>query len=278
MNGTSVIIRAKDEAASIGRTLDLLAAQSRPPDEVIVVDSGSADATPVLAAERGARVIGIPAETFTFGGALNTGCAAASAEVIVALSAHAFPTDPGWLERISAAMDGDDVACACGQVYGPDGDSLRGPVRQDAALARRQPTWGYTNSAGAFRADLWRDYPFREDMPGTEDKDWALHWLDEGWACLVDPALLVDHDHSKDSLREQFERARRERIGYLMMLGDTAAFGPRDLLREWWSERESYGSVWRARLSHRRGARLLGDYAARRQMQNARASTARREP
>ena len=100
----SVIIRAKDEAANIGRTLRLLACQSRVPDEVIVVDSGSSDGTPEIAGRAGAQVIEIPAESFTFGGALNTGCKAASGDLLVALSAHAFPTQRDWIARLVAAM------------------------------------------------------------------------------------------------------------------------------------------------------------------------------
>jgi hypothetical protein len=33
------------------------------------------------------------------------------------------------------------------------------------------------------------------------------------------------------------------------------------MLREWWTDQDSYRSRSRARLSHRRAARLLGRYA-----------------
>src|SRR5258708_15018719 len=56
----SVIIRARDEAASIGRCLALLAAQGTAGGvEAIVVDSGSRDATTEIARDRGARVIAL---------------------------------------------------------------------------------------------------------------------------------------------------------------------------------------------------------------------------
>src|SRR3954469_13362276 len=72
----SVVIRAKDEADSIGHTLDLLQRQTVE-CELIVVDSGSTDGTPDIARERGAKLIEISAAGFTFGGSLNTGTEAA---------------------------------------------------------------------------------------------------------------------------------------------------------------------------------------------------------
>jgi glycosyltransferase involved in cell wall biosynthesis len=260
MTSVSVIVRAKDEAASIGRVLDLVRDQDGPPAEVIVVDSGSRDETREIARARGARVIEIPAESFTFGGALNTGCAEARGELLVALSAHAFPRDRGWLGRLLEPFADPQVACAAGDRYGPDGEPLARRVVQDAALLHANPYWGYTSSAGAFRAELWRAHPFRTDLPGTEDKAWAHHWIDRGHVCVMDPSFAVDHDHLHDSLREQFVRARREWRGFAIYL-DVPCRGPLGVVREWWSEQDGYRSALRARLSPHRAARLLGMYA-----------------
>lgn len=256
----SVVIRAKDEGESIGRTLDLLARQSRAHD-VVLVDSGSTDATVEIARGRGvSRIVEIAAEEFTFGGALNTGCAAAGGDILVALSAHAFPADPAWLERIVAVLDDERVACVCGQQFGPDGSVLSEPVRQDAELALARPDWGYSNAAGAFPRKLWEQYEFRPDLPATEDKEWALHWLEKGYLCVLGPEYLVEHDHSKDGMLDQFQRARREWRG-LAMMGLGEDYPAREMVREWWTDQDSYRSRSRARLSHRRAARLLGRYA-----------------
>lgn len=261
----SVVVRAKDEADSIGRLLDLLAAQELAGRalELIVVDSGSRDGTVAIAHARGATVTEIAAADFTFGGALNTGAAVAGGELIVALSAHAFPRDAGWLARMADVFDDPCVACACGDAYAPGGGSLHGRVTQDAALLARHPYWGYSNVAGAFRAELWRALPFRTDMPGTEDKAWAHHWIERGHTCVVGADLAVEHDHTRDPLRAQFERSRREWIGFASYL-DLAPYRACDLAREWWSEHASYGSRWRARIAPQRAARLLGAYAGRR--------------
>lgn len=209
-------------------------------------------------------MIEIPAESFTYGGSLNTGCEAATGEIVVALSAHAFPLDPDWLARMAAAFDDERVACACGQRFAPTGEPLSSPLAQDLPLARRHPLWGYSNAAGGFRRDLWSKRGFRADMPGTEDKEWALHWLERGYVCILDRELDVDHDHSKDGAHEQYRRARREWYGLSMAPVELPPYSLGDLLRVWWRDRGSYSSYARSRLSHRRAARLLGEYVGRR--------------
>jgi rhamnosyltransferase len=263
--GVSVIVRTRDEERSLARCLELVAGQrgAGGTAELIVVDGGSRDRTVQVAEAHGARVVRIAPAAFTFGGALNLGAGAARGELLVALSAHAFPRDEGWLARLTAPFADPRVACACGDVYDSDGGCLGSSVAQDAALARRRPEWGYSNAAGAFRADLWRRRPFRTDLPGCEDKEWSWYWLQRGYTCVVDPALVVEHDHTHDSLRRIFERARREAIAYAAFLEPRPA-GPGELAREWWSDLRWYDSAARARLSHRRAARLLGAHAGRR--------------
>jgi len=269
-----VIVRARDEAGAIGRCLALLARQHpAPPDmETIVVDSGSRDDTAEIARDHGARVLSLPPASFTFGGALNLGAANAQGEILVALSAHAFIPDTGWLERLTAAVSDPGIACASGDRYGPDGRPLAQAVDQDLELALRNPGWGYSNGAGAFRAELWRRRPFRTDLPGCEDLEWALHWLEQGYRARIDPSLVAEHDHTHDHLPDIFRRARREAEGLALIVagrdGAAAAASPDaaggGVLREWWSDTRFYASPLRARLSHRRVTRLLGARAGRR--------------
>ena len=263
--GVSVIVRARDEERGLERCLTLVRAQKglQGPVQLVLVDGGSVDATKAVARSHGAVVLDAGERPYSFGVALNQGAEAATGETLVALSAHAFPRDEGWLARLCAPFADSSVACACGDGYGPDGEFLLGPRRQDEATARRRPEWGYSNAAGAFRASLWRQRPFRADLPACEDKEWALHWLECGYACVVDPSLLVDHDHTHDPLPSIYTRARREARAYAMFM-DRPRYGPRELLVQWWSDLRFYDSAFRARCSPRRAARLLGAYAGRR--------------
>jgi rhamnosyltransferase len=258
----SVVIRTKDEAESIGRNLEIVQAQTLEA-ELIVVDSGSADGTTDIVRAAGVELVEIPASAFTYGYSLNVGAERASAPVIVALSAHAFPCDEGWLERMVAAFDDPRVACACAGEGDAEGNPLTGPAVQDLDHVRRHPLWGYSNAAGGFRAELWRQRRFREDMPGVEDKEWAWHWIQRGYVTVVDPALVVDHDHSDETLRERYDRARREWVG-LSMFVEVPRYGVRELAHEWWTEQSGRSSRLRARLSPSRAAELAGTYAGRR--------------
>jgi rhamnosyltransferase len=258
----SVVIRARDEGRRIGAALDALAGQTHE-HELVVVDSGSRDTTVALARAAGARVIRVAPAGFSFGGALNSGAAATSGEVIVALSADAAPPDPGWLARVAAHFEDPSVACAYGERVDEAFRALPGPVRQDAARMQAYPFWGYSNSAGAFRAALWRERPFREDLPGTEDREWALWALRRGYVCVLDPALAAEHDHSRDSLRASFARYQREWRGYAMFL-DLEPYPARAALREWWVDRGGHRSRTRSRLDPRRAARLAGKWRGRR--------------
>src|SRR4051795_7426218 len=56
----SVLIAARDAAATLAATLDSLSRQTAPPDEIVVVDDGSTDKTADIAGATGAHVVRTP--------------------------------------------------------------------------------------------------------------------------------------------------------------------------------------------------------------------------
>ncbi|HXD58799.1 MAG TPA: glycosyltransferase family A protein [Thermoleophilaceae bacterium] len=259
-----VVIRAKDEAAKIPTTLARINAQTLHSQmELVVVDSGSTDGTVEIARAAGATIIEIPASTFTYGGSLNTGCEGTEAPFIVALSAHAFPPDEHWLERMLHPFSDERVACACGYVKGPHGKPLAGRLVQDLELAQLNPYWGYSNSSGAFRSELWRERPFRADMVGTEDKEWAWHWLKRGMVVVVDPELATEHTHRDEGPLRTYRRSRGVWQGFGAYL-DLPPYPARELARDWWNGLDDYPSHLRARIGWRRAAKLAGQWQGRR--------------
>lgn len=98
----SVIVTVKNEERAIGQLLDSLLAQSRMPDEVVVVDGGSSDSTARIIrdyANRGApiKLLLRPGASISMG--RNAAIAAANGEVIAATDAG-VRLEPDWLEQI----------------------------------------------------------------------------------------------------------------------------------------------------------------------------------
>jgi 4,4'-diaponeurosporenoate glycosyltransferase len=106
----SVVVPARDEALRLPRLLACLRAASPRPDEVVVVDDRSTDATAHLARASGARVLRVDAPAGWTGKAWACwrGAQVASGDVLVFLDADTEPTPGaiGALARCAAARDG----------------------------------------------------------------------------------------------------------------------------------------------------------------------------
>jgi cellulose synthase/poly-beta-1,6-N-acetylglucosamine synthase-like glycosyltransferase len=102
----TVVVPARNAAATLPRTLGCLAAQTLA-HEVVVVDDGSSDETTAIAERAGARVVRSPASGPA--AARNAGAAAANSQGPLAFTdADCLPT-PEWLAAGVAALEGADL-------------------------------------------------------------------------------------------------------------------------------------------------------------------------
>jgi rhamnosyltransferase len=210
----SIIIRARNEAALIGRTLEAIAEQlggrrDGGQVQVLVVDNESADETLDIAMAHADVLVHLPRERWSYGRGLNVGIAEASGEIGVSLAAHAVPADTLWLANLVAPFAADpSVAGVFGRdVPWPDAtiadrirSALAGPysghAARDAGPIRRG--WNaitFSNSNGAFRRALALAVPFCEVVPGSEDSLWANAVIDRGYRVLYQPTARVWHSH-----------------------------------------------------------------------------------
>jgi glycosyltransferase involved in cell wall biosynthesis len=258
----SVIVRAKNEGATIGRTLGALRSQTVRP-EIVVVDSGSIDGTLEIARDQADQLIEMPEREFTFGRALNIGAGSSSAPFLFALSAHCVPPGADWIERSLALYERDDVVATNGGTRLPDGTPIEGTFYQDEDFMRAHPAWGFSNHASSWRRSAWERFPFDESLEAGEDKEWALRVLDgTGWVIGYRADLMVAMDHRwRAGARAYFRRNRKE-MRALTRIAKLPRYRGRDLARDWWRDLpdDRHAAFAHRFMNYVRLAGLLGRY------------------
>ena len=213
----ALIIRCHNEEAHIGRLLTGVLRQSRVPDEIIVVDSGSTDATVSIAAAFPTTVLNIPPEEFSFGRALNIGLGAAKSDLAVFASAHVYPVYDSWVELLTRPFQDEQVALTYGRQQAP----ADGRFSEQQLLARwfpatsvqRQQEPFCNNANAAIRRSVWESIPYDEKLTGLEDLDWAKRALARGYDLSYVAEAPVVHVHD-ESFRQILNRYRREAIAH----------------------------------------------------------------
>jgi len=110
----SVVATVLDEARSLPRLLDSLAAQTRQPDEVVICDGGSTDGTlSLLRAEERfpLRILERPGANISQG--RNAGIRAATGDVIAVTDAG-VRLDPAWLASLATGLEAGDARTVAG--------------------------------------------------------------------------------------------------------------------------------------------------------------------
>jgi rhamnosyltransferase len=211
----SIVIRARNEAAFLGRLLAGIRLQDVADTEIILVDSCSTDDTRAIAKAHGCRVITIEPERFTYGRALNFGCASARGRTFVFVSAHCVPVNDRWLTRLLEPLRDATVAGSYGKQL-PLPETL--PYEQRNLLlsfpfdSRRQSSQIFFHNANsALRRKVWERFSFDETLPGLEDREWARRVLTAGWQIVYEPLAMVYHQHD-ETLAQIYERSHREGV------------------------------------------------------------------
>ena len=229
----SIIIRAYNEERHIARLLVGILHQTVGEVEILLVDSGSTDATLAIASSYPVRVLHIDPAAFSFGRSLNLGCAQARGRFLVLASAHVYPVYPDWLERLLEPLEDDRVAVVYGKQRGNASTrfSEQRVFRQwfpDTSVPRQSSAF-CNNANAAIRKSLWRRRPYNEDLPALEDVDWATWALGEGYFVSYRAEAEVVHVHDEDP-RAVFNRYRREAMA-LKRIRPQEHFGLTDLVR-----------------------------------------------
>jgi glycosyltransferase involved in cell wall biosynthesis len=202
------VIRTLNESELIGRCLETIDGQRGDfVVDVVVVDSGSTDATVDIARANGARVVELSPDEFDYSKALNVGIRAASGDVVVSLSAHAIPTHEDWLERMTAPFADARVAGVASRQVPWPGAPWQEVHRLEHQFPEEHRVYDdpgdpivFSNAASAIRRSAWLEHPFT--LPAAEDYDWAKRVVGAGWSVVYEPGASVFHSH-KESARAQ---------------------------------------------------------------------------
>ena len=213
----SVIIRSKNEARWMERCLKALAFQRLQAIETIVVDNDSTDGSWQIAEQMGARMVRMPADQFSYGRAINVGCAVARSPVLAILSAHCVPVNDLWADYLLGALAQSSRIVG---VYGrqeplpdtPDFDKrdLWLTFREDRVYQRRDVFFHNANSA--IPRAVWQAHPFDEDIAGQEDREWGQRMIALGHSLVYEPQARVYHQHGIHQGRNEARAARVVRV------------------------------------------------------------------
>ncbi|MFW5748034.1 MAG: glycosyltransferase family 2 protein [Chloroflexota bacterium] len=258
----SLVIRCYNEERHIGRLLAGVMAQTLADrTEIIVVDSGSTDATLSIARRFPVQVVHISKEEFSFGRSLNQGCAQAQGDFIVIASAHVYPVYRDWLAQLITPFEHDHTG-RLALVYGKQRGTITTQYSEHQVFARWFPeesNWQqrhpFCNNANAtIRRELWQQFPYDETLTGLEDLDWATRVMAKGYGIAYNAAAEIIHVHN-ETPHQTFNRYMREGMAYKRIFPHET-FRLRDFARLWTGATLSDyrhalldGALWRSLLS-----------------------------
>lgn len=231
MAAVSLVVTVLNEAGSIRELLDSVCAQTRAPDEVVLVDGGSRDGTVALAQGFADR---LPLQVLTCTGAnisagRNRGIERATG-VLVAVTDAGVRLDPAWLERITEPLEAGRAEVASGffvseprTVFERTLGAATLPSAREVDRDRFLPS----SRSAAFRKDSWQTaggYP--EWLDYCEDLVFDLRLRALGYRFEFVPDAIVYFRPRKD-LKAFFVQYFR----YARGDGKAALFGRRYLAR-----------------------------------------------
>ena len=242
----SVIVRAHNDEALIGRTLAGIFSQLPPPFEVIVCDDNSTDRTREVAAKYPVRFGERLDGPYKPGRTLNALVREAKGDIVVFNNSDAIPLDEHWLaELVKPLLAGSPrVFAFANQLPRSDAQAL---VRKDSERAfgdgKVQATWKFFFSLAS--SATWRqnllEVPFDEGIQYSEDVEWA--WRNsrrekDPVKIVYCPESHVEHSHNY-TLRELARRFRGEGAADRVIFGDRPSLvrelvgAARETLRDW---------------------------------------------
>lgn len=207
----SIVIRTLNEEKYLEELLNMCNCQSLE-NEVVVVDSGSADNTLSIADQYGAKVVKIEKKDFTFGKSLNLGIESSTGDIIAIISGHCVPKSTDWLKLLVKPIVENHAVFSYGKQLGRDttkyseeqhfslffGDKDQIPQNSDFV----------NNANSAVLKSIWQLYKFNETLTGLEDIDFAKRCRRDNHevAYVSDASVYHIHNENFRQIKRRYER------------------------------------------------------------------------
>jgi glycosyltransferase involved in cell wall biosynthesis len=253
----SVVVAARDAAATLPETLASVDAQTFADWEVVVVDDGSRDATAELALAAGPKVRLLRNEDARGpAAARNRGAREARGDLIATLDAD-DAWMPRYLESQLAAYDravsaGRRVGAVCcdAELVGDDGptgarwtDRVGHVRRIDVAVLLRENVV-FTSVVMPRSVFLALDGYAEDPRLGVEDYDLWLRMVEDGYEIVMNPEVLASYRLGGEALSAKVERMAQGAQLMLSRAIERGALTPRER-RAARRRRRAFGAVAR---------------------------------
>lgn len=209
----SVIVPAYNAAATLPACLAALQHQTRPPDEILVIDDGSTDGTAAAAKAAGIRVI--QQSQRGPAAARNCGVRVACGNVVLFTDADCEPL-PDWVERMLIPFADPSIVGVKGSYRSRQRDLIARMVQAEFEdkyeRMRRCTTIDFidTYSAAYRRVVFLQAGGFNEVFPqaSVEDVELSFRLAERGARLVFAPQAQVWHQHSTSLLQYLRKKAR----------------------------------------------------------------------
>lgn len=213
----SAYIPCYNAATYIAPTIEALLQQTRPPDELLIIDDGSKDRTVEIASRYPVRVIRHETNRGLAAGR-NTAFANARHELVASVDADVI-VEPQWLENLAEAFADDSVAGSGGRLLEAfretPADAWRAKhMSQDLGEKRIEMVWPSPNRLGGFGTIFRKEAVERvggydpQYRTNYEDVDLCTRLLRAGYRLVFDPRGVAHHQR-RDTISSVIRTAWR---------------------------------------------------------------------